>query len=67
MFEENHSSNQQQLVKTDSVKLKITQIKQTQKTINQIEKLEKEIAKLYKQIDSKEQKLKVLLEELDSS
>lgn len=67
MFEENYSSNQNQLTKQDSVKSKIAHIKQTQKLIKQIEKLEIEIAKLSRQIDSKEQKLNVLLEELDSS
>jgi len=65
MYEEDNSSNLNRLSTRESVKSKIAKIKQTQKVIKRLERLEIEIARLNRQLDIKKSKQKELMAELD--
>ena len=65
MYEENNSSNHNRLSTQESVKSKIAKIKQTQKLIKRLERLEIEIARLNRQLNAKKSKQKELIAELD--
>jgi len=65
MYEENNSSNFNRLSTQESVKSKIAKIKQTQKLIKRLERLEIEIARLNRQLNAKKSKQKELIAELD--
>ena len=65
MYEDNNSSNLKRLNTQESVKAKIAKIKQTQKVIKRLERLEIEIARLNRQLDAKKSKQKELMAELN--
>ena len=65
MYEENNSSNHNRLSTQESVKSKIAKIKQTQKLIKRLVRLEIEIARLNRQLNAKKSKQKELIAELD--
>ena len=65
MYEENNSSHLNRLSTQESVKAKIAKIKQTQKLIKRLERLEVEIARLNKQLNTKKSKQKELIAELN--
>jgi len=65
MYEENNPSNLKRLSTQESVRSKIVKIKQTQKVIKRLERLEVEIARLNKQLNTKKSKQKELIAELN--
>jgi uncharacterized membrane-anchored protein YhcB (DUF1043 family) len=65
MYDEVHSFNKNRSVTQESVRLKIAKIKETQRLIKRLERLEIEIARSKKQLDTKKSKRAELLKELD--
>ena len=66
MSEEDHAFNENRSITQERVADKIAKIKQTQKLIKRLERLEIEIARLNKQLDTKNFKRTELLKELDA-
>ncbi|MEN4052920.1 hypothetical protein [Sulfurimonas sp. NWX79] len=66
MSEEDHVFNENRSITQERVADKIAKIKQTQRLIKRLERLEIEIARLNKQLDTKNFKRTELLEELDA-